>query len=56
MSGQIAAWVWLGIAWLFILAVLFKGWHARQRRDQAATEEALSRTRRSTDNSHIWDA
>jgi hypothetical protein len=51
-----AYWIWFGIAWIFILAVLFKHWYARERRDAEATEAELSRTRTSTDTSHIWDA
>lgn len=51
-----AYWVWFGIAWLFLAAVLLSRWYAREHRDAKATEEALKRTRRSTDNSHIWDA
>lgn len=56
MSGQVGAWVWFGISWLFILAVVLKRWRERERRDQIATDKALKNTRRSTDNSHIWDA
>lgn len=56
MSGQVGAWIWFGGAWLFLLLVLFKRWRARERREQIATEKALQNTRRSTDNSHIWDA
>jgi uncharacterized membrane-anchored protein YhcB (DUF1043 family) len=52
----IATVLWFAISWAFILGVLFKRWGERQRRDQTATETALKRTRRSTDDSHIWDA
>ena len=51
-----ATWIWFGVAWAFLLAVIFKHWFAREHRDADATEQALSRTRRSTDDSHIWDA
>lgn len=51
-----AYWTWFGIAWLFIAAVLLSRWYAREHRDAEATEEALNRTRQTTDDSHIWDA
>lgn len=56
MIPHIAVWVWFGVAWAFILAVIFKRWFHRERVDQARTEEALKRTKPATDDEHIWDA
>ena len=54
--SAVATVLWFAIAWAFILGVLFKAWRAREHRDADATEAALKRTRRSTDDTHIWDA
>ena len=48
--------VWFILSWVLILGVIFKHWFAREHRDAEATEAALKRTRRSTDDTHIWDA
>ena len=51
-----ATWLWFGIAWIFLLAVIFKHWFAREHRDAEATEEALSRTRRTAGHEFEQDA
>lgn len=51
-----AYWVWFGIAWLFLAAVLLSRWYAREHRDAKATEEALKRTRQNTSHLHEQDA
>ena len=56
VMSLVATVLWFAIAWAFILGVLFKAWRAREHRDADATEAALKRTRRSTDDTHIWDA
>lgn len=56
MSGHVAAWLYFGIAWSFILLVLFKRWRARERREQIATEKALQNTRRATGHQYEMDA
>jgi len=55
MIPQAAIWIWFGVAWLFILAVLFKRWHAREKADQAATEERLERTKAHVGDEYWWD-
>ena len=59
--GHAGAFAFDVAAWFFIVSfvvfpVLYARWKASERRDAAATEEALSRTRSTTDTSHIWDA
>lgn len=56
MTGHIAAWAYFVLAWVFILGVLLKRWRERERRDQAATEAELKRTRPHVGNDRIWDA
>ncbi len=51
-----AYWVWFGIAWLFVAAVLLSRWYAREHREQEATEKALKNTRYDTSGEHIFDA
>lgn len=54
--GQVGGWIWFAVAWVFILAVAFKRWRARERRDAARTKEILKATRYDTTGAHIWDA
>ncbi len=54
--SAVATVLWFAIAWVFLLAVIFKHWYANDHRQAEATEEALSRTRQSTDRSHEMDA
>lgn len=56
VSGHVAAWLWFGIAVLFILAVMFSRWREREHSDQAETERQLAKTRPHVGDSHIWDA
>jgi hypothetical protein len=56
LAAQVGYWVWFGVAWVFILAVLFKHWFKRERRDQAATDDALNRTRPYIGADHYEDA
>lgn len=51
-----AYWLWFGVSWVFILAVLFKAWFARERRDAEATEQELKRTRQHVGDDYYWDA
>ena len=51
-----AYWLWFGVSWVFILAVLFKAWFARERRDAEATEQELKRTAPPAPVDHRWDA
>ena len=55
MIPQAAIWAWFGIAWFFLLAVLFKHWRARESRDKAATQAALKSCKSDTTGDHIWD-
>ena len=52
---MIAAFVWVGAAWLFLILVLFKRWRERERHDAAVTEEVLDSLLHDTTNSHIYD-
>jgi len=56
IAAQVGYWVWFGVAWVFIVAVLFKHWFRREHRDQAATDDALARTRPHQGDDHWWDA
>lgn len=56
MIPQALVWTWFGVAWLFLAAVAYSRWRAREHRDQQATEEALDRTRQHIGSDHIWDA
>lgn len=56
MIPQAAIWIWFGIAWLFILAVLFKHWYRREHLEKAATEAELKRCKADTSGEHIYDA
>lgn len=52
---MIAAYVWLGCAWIFILAVLFKRWRERERHEAAVTQRVMESLAADTTNDHIWD-
>lgn len=56
MIPQAAVWLWFGIAWVFILAVLLKRWYHREHVEADATEAALKRCKADTTGEHIWDA
>lgn len=51
-----AYWIWFGVAWLFVFAVLLKRWYHREHLEKAATEEALRSCKADTSGDHIWDA
>ena len=55
MTWQAEVWIWFGVAWLFLLAVLFKRNSEREHRDAEATEEALKHTRRTAGHEHEMD-
>jgi len=53
---QAAVWIWFGVSWLFVLAVLLSRWFRREHVDQKATEAELKRCKADTTNDHIFDA
>lgn len=55
MIPQAAIWLWFGIAWLFIVAVLLSRWFRREHVDQKATEAALKRCKPDTTGNYIYD-
>lgn len=55
-TGQVGAWIWFGVAWAFIFAVMLKRWFARERRDAAHTRAVMNDLGHDTSGAHIWDA
>lgn len=55
MIPTAAYYLWFGLSWLFILAVLFKRWRARESRDKVATQAALKSCKADTSGDHIFD-
>lgn len=55
MIPHAALWLWFGVTWLFVLAVLFKHWYHREHVERDATEAALKRCKADTTNDHIFD-
>jgi len=58
--GQIVGFLWTVAAAFFLLSmfvfpVLYVRWKAREKRDAAATEQALQRCKADTSNLHIYD-
>lgn len=51
-----AYFLWFGVAWVFLIAVLLKHWRSRERADKEATEKMLASTRHDTSGEHIYDA
>lgn len=56
LLSPVAGYVWLAAAWVFLLAVAWKRWRARERRDAAGTRKALKRLLADTSHLHEMDA
>lgn len=56
MIPQAAVWIWFGIAWLFIVAVVLSRWRAREKADAAETERVLEGLLHDRTGEYIYDA